>query len=213
MKFTKENVRQELVAQLTAKGEKLNLSERSINEQVETLIPLIANEESELADFVEKVLPFFKTANANVRNDVAVAIKAYKESEINEGNKEKKQEVATHEESELEKRLRLLEQELADSKRAKFNAEIKSSIKTKLKDKGVKDEEWISALLDEVQITDDFDADKKVDSYLNLYNKMASKVDTDVTPEGASTKTKNERLNDAIKQAAMFAKSQNLLNN
>ena len=35
MKFTKEDANKELVARMTAKGEKLNLSQRSMNEQVE----------------------------------------------------------------------------------------------------------------------------------------------------------------------------------
>ena len=78
MKFTKDDARKELSAQMTAKGEKLNLSERSLNEQLDTLIPLVANEEMELAEFVSKVLPVFKTADANVRNDVSVGIQDYK---------------------------------------------------------------------------------------------------------------------------------------
>ena len=53
MKFTKDEAYKELVVRMTAKGEKLNLSERSVNEQLETLISLIANEEMELTDFVE----------------------------------------------------------------------------------------------------------------------------------------------------------------
>ena len=47
MKFTKEEAIKELVAKMTTKGEKLNLSQRSINEQVEHLYTLIANEEME----------------------------------------------------------------------------------------------------------------------------------------------------------------------
>ena len=74
MKFTKDDARKELSTQMTAKGEKLNLSERSLNEQLDALIPLVANEEMELADFVTKVLPIFKTADANVRNDVSAGI-------------------------------------------------------------------------------------------------------------------------------------------
>ena len=78
MKFTKEDANKELVARMTAKGEKLNLSQRSMNEQVEHMYTLIANEEMELVDFVDKVLPFVKTSDANVRNDVSQGIKDYK---------------------------------------------------------------------------------------------------------------------------------------
>ena len=77
MKFTKDQAYKELVAKMTTNGEKLNLSERSINEQLEALIPLVASEETEINDFIEKCLPIFKTSNANVRNDVSNGIKSY----------------------------------------------------------------------------------------------------------------------------------------
>ena len=44
MKFTKEDAYKELVKLMTAKGEALNLSSRSINEQLEKLMPLLAND-------------------------------------------------------------------------------------------------------------------------------------------------------------------------
>ena len=74
MKFTKEDAIKELVAKLTANGEKLNLSTRSINEQIEALLPLVANEEMECTTFVDAVMPLVKTADANVRNDVSQSL-------------------------------------------------------------------------------------------------------------------------------------------
>ena len=107
MKFTKDDARKELSTRMTTKGEKLNLSERSLNEQLDTLIPLLANDETELSEFVEKVLPIFKTADANVRNDVSAGIKDYeaKKNEENGGSNGK----STEAENALEKRLRVQE--------------------------------------------------------------------------------------------------------
>ena len=68
MKFTKDEAYKELVARMTAKGEKLNLSERSINEQLENLISLVATDETEMSDFVEKILPLIKTADNNIES-------------------------------------------------------------------------------------------------------------------------------------------------
>lgn len=51
-KFTKEQALEELKKQIGGKGEKLNLSERSINEQLDTLMPLLAKEDTELSDFI-----------------------------------------------------------------------------------------------------------------------------------------------------------------
>ena len=73
MKFTKEDAYKELVRIMTEKGEKLNLSERSINEHLDNLMPLLANDETELNAFVQQILPLMKTADANIRHDVSVS--------------------------------------------------------------------------------------------------------------------------------------------
>ena len=191
MKFTKDQAYKELVAQMTAKGEKLNLSERTINEQLDELIPLIASEESELSDFVEKCLPMFKTSNANVRNDISVGIKAYMDANPYKKSEEKtepadpKGEGAKVDDA-LLKRLEALEKELNTAKTEKQLAGIRSNVVAKLKEKGVKDDEWINDFLQEVQITEDFDVDTKVESYVKFYNKNHAVVNTDVSPEGAN---------------------------
>lgn len=212
MKFTKEDARKELSSQMTAKGEKLNLSERSLNEQLDTLIPLLANEETELADFVSKVLPIFKTADANVRNDVSAGIKDYeaKKNEQNGGNNGKKPEEGAQE-NPIEKRLAELEAKLANADReARVNAK-RAEIISKLKEKGVKDDEWAKTLLGEVNITDDFDVDAKVSSYVTLYNKSHAGYDPNATPGGANGggDTKKE-LDDLIKEASSFVADSNL---
>lgn len=213
MKFTKEDAYKELVGKMTARGEKLNLSERSINEQLETLIPLIATEETELSDFVEKALPLFKTADANVRNDVSVGINKYKEENpIPKPNPQPSQTKAEGgEKSELEKRMEALELELANAKREKHQSDVRKDVINALKEKGVKDEVWVNTLLSEVNITDDFDVNAKVESYLNLYNKSNAKVNPDVTPQGANSNGKPDVIGEAIKQAAAYAKSQKLI--
>lgn len=213
MKFTKEDAYKELVGKMTARGEKLNLSERSINEQLETLIPLIATEETELSDFVEKTLPLFKTADANVRNDVSVGINKYKEDNpIPKPNPQPSQtKTEGGEKSELEKRMEALELELANAKREKYQSDIRKDVISALKEKGVKDEIWVNTLLSEVNITEDFDVNAKVESYLNLYNKSNAKVNTDVTPQGANSNGKPDVIGEAIKQAAAYAKSQQLI--
>lgn len=212
MKFTKEDARKELSSQMTAKGEKLNLSERSLNEQLDTLIPLLANEETELADFVSKVLPIFKTADANVRNDVSAGIKDYeaKKNEQNGGNNGKKTEEGAQE-NPFEKRLAELEAKLANADREARVSAKRAEIISKLKEKGVKDDEWAKTLLGEVNITDDFDVDAKVSSYVTLYNKSHAGYDPNATPGGANGggDTKKE-LDDLIKEASSFVAESNL---
>ena len=214
MKFTKDQAHKELVARMTAKGEKLNLSERSINEQLDTLISLVATEESELSDFIDKCLPLFKTADANIRNDVSGGIKAY--IDANPYKEEKKggnvpTKKADDANSELLKRLESLEAELSTAKKEKQIADIRKDVIAKMKEKGVKDDEWITDFLSEIAITEDFDTDVKVDNYVKFYNKTKSTINTDVSPDDASGGSKRNTISDAIKQAAALAKSQNLI--
>lgn len=212
MKFTKEDAYKELVKQMTANGEKLNLSERSVNEQVEALLPLVANDETELADFVTKTLPMFKTANANVRNDIAQGIKEYKDQNPIKPTPTptpNPKEGQNEEIAKLLARIEKMESESAAVKQREYEDGIRKTITSKLKDKGVKDKEWVSSFLSEITITEDFDVDAKVESYLNIYNKAMAVTNPNVTPVGAGGKPNSE--DDTIKQAAAIAKQNRLV--
>lgn len=214
MKFTKEDAYKDLVSKIPNKGQTLNLSERSINEQLDTLIPLLANDETELNDFVAKVLPIFKTADGNVKNDVSAGINEYKknnpfvkttppqtptvETKVDDTNKE------------LLDRLASLEKEIADSKKAKTISGIRESLISEIKNKGVKDDEWIESFVSEVNITEDFDVNAKAEHYVGVYNKMNARVTASVTPAGTGGGTSDKDLSDFIKGASDYVKSQRL---
>lgn len=210
MKFTKEEANKELVAKMTAKGEKLNLSQRSMNEQVEHLYTLIANEEMELADFVEKVLPFVKTSDANVRNDVSQGIKDYKsQNPIVEPKKDPIIE-PNNQNKELLERLEALEKKNRENELKLHNQNIKSNLSTKMKELGIKNTKWIDMMLENVSITEDFDVDTNATKYLELYNTMQADVDPSVTPNSTQG-GKQDYTTNAIKAAAAMAKANNLV--
>jgi hypothetical protein len=212
MKFTTEDAYKELVKLMTAKGEKLNLSQRSINEQVEALLPLIANDETELADFVEKILPFVKTADANVRNDVSQGIKTYKDEQAK--NQPKPQEAgeggSANANSELLARLEALERKNLESELALKHQGIKTNLSSKMKELGIKSDKWIETMVGNVTITDDFDVEKQASDYLELYNSMFADIEPSFTPRGTSG-SKNDYINSSIKEAAEIAKKQSLV--
>lgn len=212
MKFTKEDANKELVARMTAKGEKLNLSQRSMNEQVEHLYTLIANEEMELVDFVDKVLPFVKTSDANVRNDVSQGIKDYKNQ--NPIVEPKKEPIANVEPDDPNKalleRLEALEKKNRENELKLHNQNIKSNLSSKMKELGIKNAKWIDMMLDNVAITEDFDVDTNAKKYLELYNTMQADVDPSVTPN-ATNGGKPDYTTNAIKAAAAMAKANNLV--
>lgn len=210
MKFTKEDANKELVAKMTANGERLSMSDRTINEHLDTLMPFVG-EEMELQDFIDKALPLFKSTNSNVRNDISAGIKAYKEANPVTPQQQQQQtpNPQTNDYSELVRRIEELENEKAKVNREKKVSSIKDDVFSKLKSKGVKDEAWINSLLSEVNITEDFDVDGKVESYLGLYNKQSAVVnptDPPKSPEGGKSKW----LEDALAEAANFAKEMNL---
>jgi hypothetical protein len=209
MKFTKENAYKELVAKMTAKGEKLNLSERSINEQLEKLIPLIANDETELADFIEKSLPFFKTADANVRNDISVGIKDYidKNPKVEEPKtQEPKSQEGNEEMRKILERLEGLEKRNSELETAELIKQKKNEIKSYLKDKGVKNEDWISEMLEQISISRDTEVQSKGDSLLGMYNKLYAGIEEFALPGQAGGNVNDERLKDAISKAGQYAK-------
>ena len=209
MKFTKENAYKELVAKMTAKGEKLNLSERSINEQLEKLIPLIANDETELADFIEKSLPFFKTADANVRNDISVGIKDYidKNPKVEEPKpQEPKSQEGNEEMRKILERLEGLEKRNSELETAELVKQKKNEIKSYLKDKGVKNEDWISEMLEQISISKDTEVQVKGDSLLGMYNKLYAGIEEFALPGQAGGNVNDERLKDAISKAGQYAK-------
>jgi hypothetical protein len=209
MKFTKEDAYKELVSKMTTKGEKLNLSERSINEQLEKLIPLIANDETELVDFIEKSLPFFKTADANVRNDVSVGIKDYidKNPKVEEPKQqEPKGQEGNEEMRKILERLEGLEKRNSELETAELVKQKKNEIKSYLKDKGVKNEDWISEMLEQISISKDTEVQSKGDSLLGMYNKLYASIEEFALPSQAGGTVNDERLKDAISKAGQYAK-------
>lgn len=210
MKFTKEEAYKDLVAAMTAKGEKLNLSERSFNEQLDKLIPLVANDETELKDFIASVLPFFKTADANVRNDVSVVINEYKKQNpatVVQQNVEEKTE-ENKEFNELLNRFNALETKMKETEAKENASKVRAQVIAKVKEKGVKDTEWISSLLNDVAITEDFDVDAKAEGYVKIYNKMMADFDPSAT-SGSSVGGKGKNtVQDVIKAAAEKQKQQ-----
>ena len=208
MKFTKEDANKELVRIMTEKGEKLNLSERSINEHLDNLMPLLANDETELNAFVQQILPLMKTADANIRHDVSVGIadfkKGYKPTTepITTITKNNGGEGGSGDSSndELINRLAALEEKLKKSEEESKIKSIKMDFIAKAKEKGVSDEEWLKDYVDEINISSDIDIDAKVESCLKSFNKSKGQLGGDVTPKSAGGNVDDKYMASVISQ-------------
>lgn len=196
MKFTKEEAFESLKGILTNNGKKtLRMSEKSINRQLESLMPLIANEEMELKDFVDKVKDTFSVMNSNAEKDNSDFVKQW-EKDHPQVNPEPPKPNEPQPDDAMAKMLKRLEElesrEAARDKEAKMSQKKKDLLKA-MKEKGIKDEQWSKDLVAEISLTEDFDVEAKADSYLKLYNKSqaASAGDNGATPAGTSNSGAN----------------------
>ena len=146
----------------------------------------------------------------NKRSEVAQKIKEAREQGDLSENAE--YDAAKDEQRDIEARIEELERKNAENeKKVKLSAR-RSEIVSKMKEKGVKDKEWIDDFLDQVSYDgDDFDVEAKVESYVKMYNKSLAIVDNDYTPRGPRGKNgENKELDDVIKGASDFLKAQRL---
>lgn len=213
MKFTKEDACKELVKRMTTKGETLNLSERSINAQVETLLSLIATEEMEMDDFVGKILPLVQTADANIRKDVSDGIREYKAAHPQQQTPPPPSTPPTPDDktAALLARLEALENKNKEAELALKHQGLRSDLKAKMKELGVKNEKWIDTMLPNIAVAENMDVEGKAKEMLELYNAIIADVDPSITP--ATPKGTHTYIEDSIKAAAALAKQSSLYGN
>jgi hypothetical protein len=218
MKFKPSEAQKKILSNLTKGGKTCYLSERTMSENVEQLISLLVNDETELDAFVEQAMPFFKSINGNLQNDQSQFVTKWNEDHPSpkpdpdpapptDDPKESAAVKAIKAELEAIKK----EREEEKKEREKYRAEAaqkekKNELIAKLKEKGVDDKEWTDTFLAEVTIAEDADVDAKVDTYLKLYNK--GKAGGKPTPTPGPTGGGGGEDFDSLKEAAKLAKAQ-----
>ena len=187
MKFTKEQAFEQLKGFLTNNGKKdLQMSERSINEQLEILMPLIVTDEMELDDFIGKVKTSFEVMNANVKKDNSDFVNQWKKdhpdkTDDRKGDDDRKPD-ASPELKEILERMKALEEKNSQAEREKAVSQKRRDLKKKLKEKGVDNEEWCEMVISEIPVPEDLDTDAKAESLLKLYNTQKAKYTPGVAP-------------------------------
>lgn len=192
MKFTKEEAFESLKGILTNSGKKpLRMSERSLKEQSEILIELCADEGMDVDTFVNKVSKLLNSTNSNVEKDSSDRIKDF----VNQWKKEhpdQEPKPAGSSDSDnpqiktLMDEIKAMREEMNAGKRENAIKAKRNELASALKKKGVKDEEWMSDFLSEINITEDMDVDVKADSFLKIYNRSRADVGDGASPKNAS---------------------------
>lgn len=186
MKFTQSEAAKKISGILTRGGKDQQLSDRTIAENLDSLMKVMVNDETELDDFVKQVEPLFKTWQANAKKDTSDFIDKWKEKYGEPTNPPTDPEPPKPTEDPAlkayEERIAALEKKLAEADTKSVLAQKRKDLTDKLKEKGVKDDEWLNDLLSEVNITAETDIDAKAESYVKLYNKSKAKGGNPVPP-------------------------------
>lgn len=195
MKFTDEEAFEKLKGILTNNSKKpLRMSEKSVKKQLEILMPLVANEEMELSDFVDKVKDTFSVMNSNAEKDNADFVKQWEKNHPTPTvppNPDNKPDEPDAQMVALQKRLEELEAKETAREKERAVSQKRSDLLKAMKEKGIKDEQWAKDFIAEIAITDDFDIDSKAEAYLKIYNKSQASTTTTTTP-GSSTGDGNQ---------------------
>lgn len=208
MKFTKEEAFESLKGILTNGGKKpLRMSEKSINKQLESLMPLIANDEMELDDFVGKVKDTFSVMNSNAEKDNSDFIKKWEKEHPEPTNPEPPKADDPKDDDPVAKMMKRLE-ELENREKAREKeqtmAQKKKDLLKAMKEKGIKDEQWSKDLVAEISMTEDFDIEAKADAYLKLYNKSQSSFSEGYTPRSTSNSGERREENPFAETAKLM---------
>lgn len=194
MKFTKEQFSEALKAKLTNNGKKnLAMSERSFNEEVEDIYADLEesgnNEELELADAVGKKIKRLERIDNNVRNDNSKFVKEWKKNhpQKNDGDGNGDGNDDGGNKSELQKmqeQINSLLKREEENNKAKAVSEKRSQLKSALKGKDVKNEDWINDQLELIHIDSETDVDALTERLVKSYNKFNANTPPYITPGG-----------------------------
>lgn len=189
MKFTEEQAVEALRAELTNKGRKtLHMSERTLASLTEKLVKKLATEETGLPDFVTAAIEILDVTEGDARkkdSDFAKYKDAHPETDPKPADPEPPKPAENPEMKAMMDRIAALEKDKAESEKKASIAQKRSDIAAKLKEKGVKDEEWMNKLLSKVNLDRELDIDAEVEDLLPLYNAAVASGGSPVPPKNA----------------------------
>lgn len=194
MKFTKEQFSEALKVKLTNNGKKnLAMSERSFNGKVERIYKRLEKasdkDELELDDVVADYLEDFQEDDNNIRNDNSKFVKGWEKNHPAKDDKDKKDDGKDDKEDEskidkLLKELQDMKAEREQEKKEKAISDKRNQLKSALKGKDVKNEDWINDQLELIHIDSETDVDALTERLVKSYNKFNANTPPYITPGG-----------------------------
>lgn len=194
MNFTKEQFSEALKAKITNNGKKnLAMSERSFNGKVERIYKRLEKasdkDELELDDVVADYLEDFQEDDNNIRNDNSKFVKDWEKNHPAKDDKDKKDDGKDDkkDESKIDKLLKELQDMKAEreqEKKEKAISDKRNQLKSALKGKDVKNEDWINDQLELIHIDSETDVDALTERLVKSYNKFNANTPPYITPGG-----------------------------
>lgn len=210
MKFTKEQLSEALKAKLTNNGKKnLAMSERSLNGKVERLYKRLEKasdkDDLELDDVVADYLEDFQEDDNNIRNDNSKFVKDWEKNHPTTGKEDEGEESKGGDKIDmLLKEIQSLKAEREEEKKVKSISDKRNQLKSALKGKEVKNEDWINDQLELIHIDSETDVDALTERLVKNYNKFNANTPPDITPGGAGGGT--EKTDDYADVVALVKK-------
>lgn len=212
MKFTKQQLTDALKAKLTTNGKHLSISEKTLGCLSDSHYDLLVNDETELDDFANKILPQFASLNGNYEKDNADFIKKWKEEhptpeppkkkikgeDENNGEDGKAKELL-----EMQERLKAIEEKNAIAEKEKVISVKRNELLTAFKEKGIKNGKWTERYIAKLNLTPDTDIEKETADALDIYNFSRSHSGR-VTPGiagGEDDDEVNDKMWDGLRKA------------
>lgn len=216
MKFTKKEAFESLKSELTKGGKSPRLSDRSINDYVDNLLEIEAeNEDLELDAFVEKYKKTLISMNGNVEHDVSSSVTDFKAEWEKTHPTQKKGEDSIQDPDPDSKtspemkavldRLKALEDENSSMKEKNAVSQKKADLLSKMKEKGIDNDDWSAGMVAQITITPDMDVDAKAGELLDFYNKTSAKIPRQIITPGPTGGEADNR-DSAIAAASALAK-------
>lgn len=213
MKFTKQQAFENLKGELTKSGKTPRLSDRSINDYVENLLEIEAdNEDLELDAFVAKYKKALISMNGNVEHDVSSGVNDFKTQwekdhpgGKNDPPQDPPQEPKDPQVKAILDRLKTLEDENNAMKAEKLLSQKKKDLLSKMKEKGIDNDDWSNGMVAQIQITSELDVDAKAAELLEFYNKTMAYTPSKPTTPGSPNRPR-DHSDSSIDAAAAIAK-------
>lgn len=179
MKFSKEELLNKAKAELGKNGKSISMSDKTLQGQIETLYALGVTEETELDDFVKKILPSLENLEGQYRHDNATFVEQWKKDHADPSPQPTLQPKPDGSgDSRLDEALKMISEMKAEreaEKKALAVAQKRQELLSSFKKEGITDDAWASKYVADLAIDENTDIEARTKVAKELFNGARAK--------------------------------------